>query len=374
LNDDRHSSAFESRGLDILTSFTPTRRCFLGYGAGAAAIIGGVAESSPARAAFVATDPGWLSFKTRFLAADGRIVDTGNNGISHSEGQSYGMLFAVTFNDQAAFDRISGWTAKNLTRKGDALHVWRYLPDSRNHTPDQNNATDGDLVIAMALGRAARRWGRPDDAMAAAAIAKDIRRYLIANAGPKVVLLPAITGFAHKTAVTVNLSYYNIVAFRELGLLDDSPLWQLLELDGLSLVEAARFGTWQLPPDWLSVALADGAVSIASGWPPLCSFDAIRIPLNLTWATALPPEVGVSFVRFWTTAATYQPAWANLKTNQVSPYPAPSGLVAVKAICSAPPPQMGLPLIPSVDEAKDYYSAALTLLAQIAWADSHGPG
>jgi endo-1,4-beta-D-glucanase Y len=357
-----------------LDTHDPSRRDFLGYCLGAAVAVGAATFSGSAQAAFAANDMDWRSFKDRFMAPDGRIIDTGNNGISHSEGQSYGMLFAVTFGDRQSFDLIHGWTVRNLTRKTDALHVWRYLPDSKNHSPDQNNATDGDLVIAFALSRAARIWQEPQYAAAAIAIASDIRRSLIVNAGSKIVLLPALTGFTHKTSVTVNLSYYNFVAFRELSVIDPSPLWQLLELDGLSLIQAARFGKWQLPPDWLSVGISSGTASIAAGWPPLSSFDAIRVPLNLTWAAALPADTLASFTGYWTSAAAYQPAWANLKTDQVSPYAAPSGLVAIKAVTLAGSPQMGLPALPSVNDAKDYYSAALTLLARIAWTDSHGTG
>jgi endoglucanase len=340
----------------------------------AAAMVSLAPRGARAAASFSPDDPDWLSFKSRFLAADGRVIDTGNGDVSHSEGQSYGMLFSVAFGDERSFDAISRWTARNLSRGTDALHIWRYLPNQRDHTPDHNNATDGDLVIAMALNRAARLWNRADDAKAAAAIARDIRGLLIANAGSRLVLLPAVSGFTKKTSTTVNLSYYNFVAFRELGAIDASPLWQLLELDGLALVQAARFGRWQLPPDWLSVPPNNGAVTVAAGWAPLCSFDAIRVPLNLTWAQSLTPEVSQSFASFWTTAAAYQPAWANLETNAISPYAAPSGLVAVRDVTLASEPQMGLPALPSVQQSTDYYSASLTLLSRIAWAESHGGG
>jgi hypothetical protein len=333
--------------------------------------VGAVTALQPAREARAATfasftegDPDWLSFKSRFVTADGRVIDTGNNGISHSEGQSYGMLFAVAFNDMASFDLIKGWTAKNLTRPTDALHSWRYLPNQKNHTPDDNNATDGDLVIAMALNRAATLWGRPEDASAAATLARTIREKLITNAGPRLVLLPGINGFARKTNVVVNLSYCNFVAFRELSLIDTSPLWQVLALDALALIEAARFGRWQLPPDWLAVPLSGGDLTIASDWPPL----------NLTWAQNLPAAVGASFNSFWTTAAPYQPAWANLRTNAVSPYAAAGGLVAVRDITLAGSTQLGLPGLPKVQDCADYYSSALTLLSRIAWAESHESG
>ena len=339
-----------------------------------AAMIGLASEPASATTSFAPDDPDWLSFKSRFLVADGRVIDTGNGDVSHSEGQSYGMLFSVAFGDEPAFDLISGWTSRNLARGTDALHIWRYLPNQHDHTPDHNNATDGDLVIAMALNRAALLWGRQDSAQAALMIARDIRTLLIANAGSRLVLLPALNGFSKQSAMIVNLSYYNFVAFRELGAIDTSPLWQLLALDGLSLMQAARFGRWMLPPDWLSVPLDDGPLAVASGWPPLCSYDAIRVPLNLEWAQSLTPAIGQSFANFWTTAASYQPAWANLATNAVSPYAAAGGLVAVRSVAMADEPQMGLPTLPSVQQCTDYYSSSLTLLSRIAWAESHGGG
>lgn len=331
--------------------------------------------SSPARAAqasFAATDPDWLSFKRRFISPEGRIIDTGNNDISHSEGQSYGLLFALAFDDRATFDLVNQWTAANLKRPTDALHIWRWLPNRKDHTPDKNNATDGDLVIAMALTRASDHWNAPEYKSSAVAIAADIRDKLITNAGSRLALLPGINGFVGKSTLTVNLSYYNFVAFRELGAIDASPLWQVLSLDGLAMIEAARFGRWRLPPDWLSVSKSAGTLGIASGWPPLCSYDAIRVPLNLVWAQTLPADIAASFTSFWTTAASYQPAWANLVTNGVSTYAASGGLLAVSTITTAASPQLGLPALPSVAECVDYYSSALTILARIAWVESHG--
>ena len=66
----------------------------------------------------------WRAYKTRFVTESGRIVDTANSGISHSEGQGYGMLLAVAANDRVAFDTIWGWTRANLMgarRRADRL-------------------------------------------------------------------------------------------------------------------------------------------------------------------------------------------------------------------------------------------------------------
>ena len=82
-------------------------------------------------------------------------------GISHSEGQGVGMLAAALFGDRAGFDNLAVWTAEKLTRAYDPLHSWRYRPGDANPVSDPNNATDGDLLIALALFTAADRWGEP---------------------------------------------------------------------------------------------------------------------------------------------------------------------------------------------------------------------
>ena len=71
--------------------------------------------------ATTSTDPEWTAFTRRYLAEDGRVIDTANGGISHSEGHGHGMFFAAYFNDRARFDRIRNWTRLNLSRPRDAL-------------------------------------------------------------------------------------------------------------------------------------------------------------------------------------------------------------------------------------------------------------
>jgi endoglucanase len=68
----------------------------------------------------------WEEFKQRYVTPAGRVVDTGNHRISHSEGQGWGLLFAVTFDDRACFDRMLDWTAHALHRPHDSLHAWRF--------------------------------------------------------------------------------------------------------------------------------------------------------------------------------------------------------------------------------------------------------
>ena len=51
----------------------------------------------------------WATFQKMFVTADGRVIDTGNKGISYSERQAIVMLSAASFGDQAAFDLVYGW-------------------------------------------------------------------------------------------------------------------------------------------------------------------------------------------------------------------------------------------------------------------------
>ena len=100
----------------------------------------------------------WVHYKSRFLMPDGRIIDTGNNNVSHTEGQGFAMLFAVSSQDRASFDKIWNWTEKNLKNSKTGLFYWRYNPGESNPVADKNNASDGDVLIAWALLKADTRW------------------------------------------------------------------------------------------------------------------------------------------------------------------------------------------------------------------------
>ncbi|WP_264861215.1 glycosyl hydrolase family 8, partial [Klebsiella pneumoniae] len=66
-------------------------------------------------------DTAWESYKSRFMMPDGRIIDTGNGNVSHTEGQGFAMLLAVANNDRPAFDKLWQWTDKTLRNKDNGL-------------------------------------------------------------------------------------------------------------------------------------------------------------------------------------------------------------------------------------------------------------
>jgi endo-1,4-beta-D-glucanase Y len=313
----------------------------------------------------------WQDFRARFMLPEGRIVDTGNQGVSHSEGQGWALLCAERCGDRASFELLLAWTRGLLRRPGDHLHAWRHVPGAAQTVSDRNNATDGDVFIAAALLLAARRWDEPAYAAAGTAIARDVLRLLLRRAGGRTVLLPGAGGFEEQEHVVLNLSYYAFPALRLLAQAVPDPAWLRLVADGMGLLRGAGFGRWELPPDWLTLWRADGVASLPARWPPRFSYDAIRVPLYLAWA-GLAEEVPVQRVlRFWADRThPYLPAWADLETDRIAPYPA-SGGVAVLRQWLQSRTGGGAFRIESVRLTRqdDYYGAMIKILTLIANRD-----
>ena len=312
----------------------------------------------------------WLAFRHLYVTPEGRVIDTGNGGVSHSEGQGWGLMAAQAADDPETFAALLDWTTRVLQRRpGDRLHAWRYKPAEGNSVPDLNNATDGDLFIAAALARAAARWSRPDYAERAAAIARDLLG-LVRVAGARTILLPGAAGFDKRDAYVVNPSYYAFALFNDLAAIAPSPAWQMLRDEGTALILQARYGRWQLPPDWLRVDRFDGSLSIAPGWPPRFSWDAIRIPLHAAWSGIAAEPLLDSFRRYWTASAMW-PAWTDLRTGEIAPYAAPTGIRAVADFAL----RSGINrtgALPSVMASSDYYGAGLVLLSHLAAEETAG--
>jgi endoglucanase len=322
---------------------------------------------SPSKAGPVSFADEWHLFKSRYVASDGRVVDNGNGGVSHSEGQGWGLLFAATAQDQAAFDQILGWTARALRRPADALHAWRYVPNDKPPVQDFNNAADGDMFIAAALIQAGRSWGRPDYIQAATTLGRDILRLLVRQAGSYTVLLPAADGFENTDSIIVNPSYYAFPMMSEIAKIVPSQTWDDLQRDGMRLIDQGRFGRWSLPPDWLRIGKTDSVLSLAPGWPPRFSYDAIRVPLWWCWQRLPAGPAMRSLEQFWSASQPgVAPAWVDLKTNDVAPYLATSGMRAIMRLSQLSTGGVDQTMAPTVWDSSNYYDAALTLLARIA--------
>ena len=305
----------------------------------------------------------WVVYRQRFVAEDGRVIDTGNGGISHSEGQGYGLLLSLAANDRAGFETIWNWTHKNLQIRGDHLFMWRRRPDVPVGDEDRNNASDGDILIAWALSVADQRWNRPDYHRSAVAILADIKTKLIRRWHGYTVLLPGVQGFENEQHYTVNLSHWIFPAFKEFAAIDKAPVWHALIDSGDALLIKARFGRWELPPDWLE--LGDD-LSIDTGKAPVFGFNAVRIPLYLVWGGKDSPARLTPFLSFWDSFSGFVPSWTNLNDNCIDSYPASDGVNAVRDLVRYAMGRRQLSHNLSRLDKQDYYSASLVLLSRIA--------
>lgn len=308
----------------------------------------------------------WLKYRDRFIGADGRVHDTGNKEISHTEGQGWAMLLAESFDDRPTFDRVWNWTRDKLRRPDSALFSWRWDPNSENPVTDTNNATDGDILIAWALERAARRWHDPAYRREAGPMLVEIRDKLVQRVGGTLVLMPGGDGFkATDGTVIVNPSYYIYPALEAFARIDPSPLWARLRRAGLHLLAKARFGPWGLPTDWVTIS-EKGEVAPAAHLPPRFGFDAIRIPLYLIWGSQATAARLAPDLHFWDGFVDKPiPAWVDVADGSVAPFPAPAGFRAVIELTRSWHGRKPLAL-PEIGDQDDYYSASLILLAGLA--------
>gem|GEM_PF-200987 len=242
----------------------------------------------------------WREYSARFVDPSGRVIDTGNGGISHSEGQGYGMLIAVAAGDRAGFDRMWAWTRAELGVRYDHLFGWKWDP-ARSRVVDANDASDGDLLIAWALAEAAAYWNDSGYLVDATKIVADIESKLIRRyASPGAVLLPAVTGFSENErpdGPVVNLSYWIFPALARLAQLDGRPEWADLTKTGLGLIETARFGSARLPVGWTSIGRE--APALARGHKIRFGYNAIRIPLYMYWSGLTSQSIFRDLVDAW---------------------------------------------------------------------------
>ncbi|PPD22416.1 MAG: hypothetical protein CTY22_06020 [Methylomonas sp.] len=310
----------------------------------------------------VDTGPDWQLYKQRFLEADGRIKDTGNANVSHSEGQGYGLLLALVHDDRDSFARIWRWTHVNLQVRTDKLLMWRRQPGVELAQEDPNNATDGDLLIAWALLEAAERWQMPNYRTEAMAIVADIKRKLISTWQDQRILLPGEVGFVNDNGVTVNPSYWVFPALKAIAAADDDAVWPALIASGKTLVHQARFGHWQLPPDWLLLA-ADGSQQPAK--TARFGYDAIRLPLY--WLMAGNDSAVLdNFRRYWAHYQPFTPSWIALNEHVMDAWGGNVGIIAVKSLVMDE--DSGLPML---DVQTDYYAASLLLLSKVVFHQGH---
>jgi endoglucanase len=311
----------------------------------------------------------WDHFKRRFYDERGRVIDTGNGDISHSEGQGYGMLFAEAYGDRRVFDALWIWTKRQLqTRPDDKLLSWRWRPTPYGGgVDDPNNASDGDVLVAWALFRAGVRWQKPAYTAAAREILGDLERTVIVPSSRGLVLLPGAVGFQEADVIVLNFSYYIFPAFARFAREGDRHRWEEVSRVGLALLAESRTGPAGLVPDWSE--LRHNRLAPAAKFPAEFGYNAVRIPLHLAWSdpghSMLQP-----FAAFWRghQPVSRAPAVVALGDGKVPAHTLSPGMqaIAVRTIAAAAREPLRPRQIPMVDLTEDYYSSALRILTRLS--------
>jgi endoglucanase len=250
--------------------------------------------------------PAYRLFIERAVQADGRVIDRSTDAQqTTSEGQSYGMFFALVANDRASFDRMLAWTRANLSaNQFDAGSVrlpawqWGKKPDGTFGVMDPNSASDADLWIAYDLLQAGRLWKEPSYTKLGFALATQIiRQETVELPGLGPMLLPGPQGFRTGDVTRLNPSYLPLPVLR--GMAHDMPdgPWAKLAQSAARLVKVTAPRGYA--PDWAAYRNTQNnqfVVDPKAG--DVGSYDAIRVylwagmssmndPLARAWLDAL---------------------------------------------------------------------------------------
>lgn len=306
----------------------------------------------------------WEAYRSRFVHESGRVIDNANGGISHSEGQGYGLLLAFAAGDRRTFERIWSFTLTELLIRDDGLAAWKWDPAAKPHVSDANNASDGDILIAYALAKAGAAWKQPRYIAAAQKLANAIGKNIIGQKDGTSLLLPGAMGFGNsdrQDGPVVNLSYWIFEAFPVLASLAPQYDWNGLAQSGMVLLQQAVSGRARLPTDWTSVR--DRLhLRPAEGFPPEFGYNALRIPLYLLRAgmTDLP---WLRIVNQRWAAGNEGVAVVNVGTGQVREHLTEQGYAALSAALACALDGMPIPEKLKAFEAGHYYPSTLYLLA-----------
>jgi endoglucanase len=241
--------------------------------------------------------PHYARYVQTFVTDEGRVREPSAGDRTTSEGQAYGLFFALVANDRPRFERLLGWTRDNLAagdlrrnlpgwlwgqapaRTGKAAPGWRLL--------DRNPASDADLWMAYSLLEGARLWQAPELAtLGRAILARVAAREVVdlPRLGPMV--LPGPVGFelTRGRRWRLNPSYLPLQLLRRFAALSVPGPWA--ELPGTVVRLVREVSPAGFVPDWVLYDRDRGfgadPVTGAVG-----SYDAIRVYL---WAGMLADE------------------------------------------------------------------------------------
>ncbi|GGJ29531.1 cellulose synthase complex periplasmic endoglucanase BcsZ [Pseudomonas avellanae] len=237
--------------------------------------------------------PFWQDYATRYVQADGRMLESSlKANHSTSEGQSYGMLFALVANDRERFDRLWTWTAENMNGADPRTRLsgwlWGQGEDGSWKLQDANSASDADLWIIYALLEAARIWQHPAYRNDALALLNTVESRLVVNLpGLGKMLLPGPEGFVQPDHLwRLNASYLPVPLLRRLAKEEPAGPWKEIADNTAKLIDASS--PKGFIADWVGyrgTSPKTGLFVVDPVTGKLGSYDAIRVYL---WAGMTP--------------------------------------------------------------------------------------
>jgi endo-1,4-beta-D-glucanase Y len=352
----------------------------------AAYFIAMASATAGAQAASCDNWPAWSSFRLHFMNEGGRIVNPASpNSYSTSEGQSYGLFFALVANDRDSFERILRWTEDNLAG-GDLtarLPAWKWgMRDDNNWgVIDENSAADADLWVSYALAEAGRLWKEQKFSALSRLLAERIVREETAQiAGFGRTLLPGQRGFEPEPGVyRLNPSYLPVQLMRRMAALYPQSEWTQLVTTSIDII--VRSSPRGFAPDWVLYKENSG-FQPDTGSNAAGSHNAIRVYL---WAGMLADSDPVHPVLLKTLASAAEYIVRNgtppLETNSragTADGAGPAGFSAAMlpflAASHLPDAvnqqRLRLAVKPPLERADNYYEQALTLFGA-GWLDGY---
>ncbi len=233
----------------------------------------------------------WQAYASRFISGDGRVIDPQVGDRTTSEGQSYGLFFALVNNDRARFDKLLSWTEANLGSGDLGAHLpawsWGHDKDGKWGVLDANSASDSDLWIAYDLIEAGHLWSNQRYLNLGRRLASLAGRREVANLpgfGP--VLMPGPAGFHVERSWVMNPCYTPLFLLERLAAVDPAGPWADIAVMVPTLIEKSARGGFAF--DWVSYTPGEGFVPSLQtgkkGGAAVGSYDAIRVYL---WAGML---------------------------------------------------------------------------------------
>ncbi len=228
----------------------------------------------------------WNSYKGHFIK-NGQVLDL-SSGTTTSEGESYALLRAVWSNDKQTFDRVGGWTSKNLQRS-DGVYVWKWQPTIKAAERGTSSASDADEDIALAYVFAYNRWNDPAYLKQARKILNGVWANDVALVNDKPYLI-AGQWANHEDSLTINPSYLSPAWYKIFAKIDKQHDWNGLVASSYGVLNQCTSSPLDkdagvLPPEWCALdKTTETAVASTAPQPTDTEygFNAFRAPFRVS--------------------------------------------------------------------------------------------